>query len=432
MAPFKVGPDFIDPGHHAAVAGSASRNLDGWMLSREANRAGFARHAAGADVAVVEGVMGLYDGFSGRSEEGSTAQMAKWLDLPVLLVVNAASMARSAAAVVHGFETFDPHVRFAGVVFNQLGSAGHLKYLQEAVQDHVAMPCLGGLLREDSVRMPERHLGLVTAEDNPLTPDRVDRLAKWIEAGIDLGALLAGLPELRLPSVVNRPSAQPAGQPVRIGVAHDRAFCFYYPDNLELLEAFGAQLVPFSPMSDACLPADLDGIYLGGGYPELYASQLADNRAMRDAVRLESRRGMPIYGECGGMMYLGRELVDPDGRLYPMSGCLALRTRMQTRLRSLGYRHLTLQADTIIGPKGLNARGHEFHYSDVADGPDSRTVALDYVIRGQRDQAPRSEGYRVGRTLGSYVHLHFGSCPEAARAFVETCRAFRHERKPAG
>ncbi len=429
VAPFKVGPDFIDPGHHTHVAGRQSRNLDGWMLSRSYNRANFRRHVQGCDVAVVEGVMGLYDGFSGSDEAGSTAQMAKWLDLPVLLVVNAASMARSAAAVVQGFERFDPGVRFAGTVFNHLGSQGHFSYLKEAMAAYVHMPVAGGLLRNASLRMPERHLGLTTAEDHPLTPEQVDRLADHLEAGLDLDPLIERLPVLPKADQKEDETGARSGPRMRVGIARDRAFCFYYPENLEVLAEAGAEPVFFSPLEDDALPPDLDGLYFGGGYPELHARRLSENIGMRAKIREFSRGGMPIYGECGGFMYLCRELEDGNGERHAMCGCFAFRTRMHERLRTLGYRQVRLGADLILGSKGQLLRGHEFHYSDLDERPSQgRPAASVYEVQSRKGEAGCSAGYRIDRTLGSYIHLHFGSNPGCGRAFVDACREYNKEK----
>jgi cobyrinic acid a,c-diamide synthase len=426
VAPFKVGPDFIDPGHHSRVTGRVSRNLDGWMLSRDYNTECFHRHAAGADVAVAEGVMGLFDGYDGRSEAGSTAQMAKWLGLPVLLVISARSMARSAAALVQGFERFDPGVAFAGVVFNNLGSPRHFEFLRTALEGNVAMPCLGGIPRSAAISIPERHLGLVTREDLPLSTDYADRLARLVESHLDLDRLLRDLPDVAIdpPAAEGQPAA--ADPRVRIGVARDNAFCFYYEDNLELLAACGAELVAFSPVGDRSLPEGLDGLYLGGGYPELYARRLSDNRHLRRRIRDASDAGMPIYAECGGLMYLCREVSDLEGRAYPMCGCLPFKTRMLDRLKALGYREVTLSAESLLGPAGLRIRGHEFHYSEI--GGAAADVACDYRIQNRSGTEATAEGYRVGRTLASYVHLHFGSNPGAAAHFVNTCQAYRRER----
>jgi cobyrinic acid a,c-diamide synthase len=428
VAPFKVGPDFIDPGHHCRITAAPSRNLDGWMLSREYNLATFRRSSSSADLVVVEGVMGLFDGYDGRTEAGSTAQMAKWLDLPVVLVVDARSMARSAAALVQGFENFDPGLRFAGVVFNQLGSRRHLDFLREALEGAVRMPCLGGLLRDEAIAIPERHLGLVTREDHPLDDQGISRLADLIEERLDLDQLISGLPALPAAGIPMADDGARSTPPARIGVAQDNAFCFYYPDNLELLEGCGACLLFFSPMRDKALPSDLDGMYLGGGYPELFAATLAANESMRRQIREQSAAGMPIYAECGGFMYLCSELQDHQGRTFPMTGCFPFKTRMLPRFKALGYREVRLARETIIGAAGAVIRGHEFHYSEMTAEP--AAAESSYRVAG-RDGAERAtEGWVSRRTLGSYIHLHFGSAPPAAAAFVESCRTYHAERSP--
>ena len=427
VAPFKVGPDFIDPGHHSRVAGVAARNLDGWMLSKQYNLDTFARCAADADVAVVEGVMGLFDGYDGKSEAGSTAQMAKWLGAPVVLLVDAASMARSAAAAVLGFERFDGGLTFAGVIFNNLGSHRHLQYLKEALRGHVTMPCLGGILRREDIGIPERHLGLVTREDHPLSEDGIHRLADLIEESVDLDLLLDGLAETTLPGP-DRDKRQPgpSDKRVRIGIARDNAFCFYYKDNFEWLQNMGAKLVFFSPLADRNLPADLDGLYFGGGYPELFGAKLAANAGMSNHIKEKSLDGMPIYGECGGFMYLCETLIDLNGDRFPMSGCLPFTTRMLTRLKALGYREITLTRDTVIGHAGMTLRGHEFHYSERISGA-SRVPAV-FAVSDRAGMEKSPEGFTIRNTLGSYHHLHFGSQPEAAGCFVANCRQYRQTR----
>jgi cobyrinic acid a,c-diamide synthase len=427
VAPFKVGPDFIDPGHHTHIVGRPSRNLDGWMLDEVYNKTHFQCHAAQCDVVVVEGVMGLFDGFSGRSEAGSTAQMAKWLNLPVLLVVNAASMARSAAALVSGFEQFDPKVRFAGVIFNHLGSKGHLAYLREAMEAYVEMPLLGGLLRHDALEIPERYLGLATAQERPLVSQQVDQLADQVEAAVDIDRLVDLLPEITVEEDVRLDAGFSKKTGVRFGVARDKAFCFYYPENLELLTATGLELVFFSPLEDTALPENLDGLYFGGGYPELFAHQLSDNLKMRQMIANLSRKGMPIYGECGGFMYLCRDLEDGAGEVHAMCNCFPFRTRMHAELRSLGYRKVRLDADTILGCCGQLLRGHEFHYSGLVEGQDYQKIRRVYRVEGRKGRNGFAEGYQINQTLGSYIHLHFGSRSETARDFATACRRYRKE-----
>jgi cobyrinic acid a,c-diamide synthase len=371
-------------------------------------------------VAVVEGVMGLFDGYDGASEAGSTAQMAKWLGLPVLLVVDARAMARSAAALVHGFASFDPALDLAGVVFNRVGSAAHLEYLNQALSSLNGVRGFGGLPRDQELAIPERHLGLATAEDHPLDDAYLGHLADWLETHLDLPGLLEALPRLTLPE-----EPAPAATPptVRLGVARDRAFCFYYPENLELLASFGAELVPFSPLRDRELPADLHGIYLGGGYPELYAEQLAANAGLQQALKAGAAGGLPIYAECGGLMYLTREIRDLEGRAHPMAGVLPFTVRMLPRLKALGYREVTLTAPGLLGPAGTRVRGHEFHYSEIVGEPEG--VRRLYRLTPRRGGVAVSEGYGDRNVLASYVHLHFGSNPEVARHLVASCRAYK-------
>lgn len=424
VAPFKVGPDFIDPGHHARVTGVVSRNLDGWMLSKDYNLSCFLQNAAGSDIAVVEGVMGLFDGYDGTSDAGSAAQMAKWLDLPVVLVVDARSMARSAAALIQGFERFDPDVKFAGIIFNNLGSERHLDYLREAMKGNVTAPCLGGLVRDSAIAIPERHLGLFTESDHPLSDDDAAKLARLMEDRIDIDGLLA----LPSPSL-SRPefSVQQSNdiREVRIGVARDNAFCFYYEDNLDLLHRFGADLFFFSPMTDYP-PENIDGLYFGGGYPELYARQLSQNTRMRHWICEKSRNGIPIYGECGGFMYLCKAIQDIDGNNHPMTGCFPFVTRMLPKRKALGYREISLTADSPIGLAGIKARGHEFHYSELIECVDS--IETIYAVADRKGGDASAEGYRIGRTIGSYIHLHFGSRPMIAQHFVNTCLEYKRER----
>jgi cobyrinic acid a,c-diamide synthase len=396
------------------------------MLPQEFNLDAFAKWSKDADFAVVEGVMGLFDGYDGRSEAGSTAQMAKWLGLPVILLVDAASMARSAAAIVMGFEHFDAELSYAGVIFNNLGSRRHLQYLKEAMQDRVATPCLGGILRDKNIAIPERHLGLVTQEDHPLAEDSIDRLAELMEKSIDLDSLLNQLPEIPLTAQSHRTQPARSEKRVRIGVARDNAFCFYYADNLELLANQGAELVYFSPMADRNLPDDIDGLYIGGGYPELFAEKLAENAALGHRIKEKSADNMPIYAECGGFMYLCKELVDLNHKRYRMTGCFPLATKMFTRLKALGYREITLSRNTVIGNAGLTIRGHEFHYSEIVNLSEDIPTVYSITDRAGMDKAP--EGYFINQTLGSYNHLHFGSQPDAAGCFVENCLAYRHKR----
>ncbi len=421
VQPFKVGPDFIDPGHPAQAAGRQSHNLDSWMLSREENRRIFWRYAATAELALVEGVMGLFDGFGGSSEAGSTAQMAKWLGLPVLLVVDVRAMARSVAALVKGVATFDPDLTLAGVVCNRVSGPSHLAHLQEALTTLPGIRCFGGLPREEGIAMPERHLGLVTAADYPLDAAALGALADWVENHLNLEDLWQSLPEVSRPRQAE--AAPPLLPRIRLGVARDQAFCFYYPENLAWLEYFGAELVECSPLHDHGLPPGLSGLYLGGGYPELYAAGLAANESFKEDLRRQALAGLPIYAECGGLMYLCEALQDGSDNRYAMAGVLPLHVRMLPRLKSLGYREVVLLADTLLGPAGTTVRGHEFHYSEIIG--DTAALRQVYQVAPRQGGAPRLEGYSLGNVLASYLHLHFGSNPAAAKAFTHACRLYQ-------
>lgn len=428
VQPFKIGPDFIDPGHHAAVCGRQSRNLDGWMLSRTYNCATFARGLHDGAIGVVEGMMGLFDGRDGDDEAGNTAEMAKWLGLPVVLVVDASGMARSVAAVMHGFATFDTRLDVAGVIFNRIAGPGHLRFLEEAMRGLPRVHLLGGVPMEETVSLPERHLGLVTAQERPLSHERIGALAALVERHVDLSALLelrGSSPAPRLTSREESSAEDGAGPAVRFGVARDEAFCFYYPENLELLERAGARLVFFSPLHDGRLPADLDGLYLGGGYPESYAARLFANTAMREAVRAHIERGKPVYAECGGLMYLTRGIRDVAGRFFPMVGAYPTVARMLPRLSRLGYVEVDVESSAgLFLP--MRVRGHEFHYSELespmpSEGRHARIESV-YRVRGRTADESRTDGYRYKRCLAGYPHLHFGSNPRFARHLVDLAR----------
>jgi len=415
VAPFKVGPDFIDPGHHARACGRESRNLDGWMCNRDEVVQTFARGCASAEVAVVEGVMGLFDGASGSDDSGSTAQIARWLKGRILLVVDAARQARSAAALVKGFVEFDPQLEFAGVVFNNVASPNHAELLREAMESAPGLPpLLGCLAREPQVSLPERHLGLLTAEEAGSDAPFFERLADWFEAGVEFNALLDDFKSTAEPE---KKPVLVEGERVRIGVARDAAFCFYYRDNLEALEAAGAELVEFSPLRDAQLPGWLDGLYLGGGYPEVHAERLTANERLRKEIRRRIEAGMPAYAECGGLVYLSQAV---DG--HKMCGLLPTEARMLPRRKALGYREVELADDGPLGPAGTRLRGHEFHYSELVM---PQGVQRTYRVFDRKGRALEAEGYRKQNLLASYVHLHFGSAPQAAVNLVSFIRSRR-------
>jgi cobyrinic acid a,c-diamide synthase len=421
VALFKCGPDYLDPTYHARAVGSPSQNLDAWMMGREAVLTTFTEGARGADLAIIEGMMGLFDGAEPTSDAGSTAEIAKWLGAPVALVVDASGMARSLRAVVHGFASFDPAVRVGGVVANRIGGRGHLELLRAALGD---TPLLGGLPVDAGHAFAERHLGLRTADEESVPETYLEHWgalgAEWLDLDRAL-ALARSAPALDAPEA--RPSPPPA--PVcRVGVARDAAFHFYYADNLRRLEALGAEVVPFSPIADGALPR-VDGLYIGGGYPELHARALSENAPMREAVRAFAAAGGPVYAECGGLMYLARAIVAANGERHAMAGVLPADVQMRTTLQAIGYVEVEVCVDTPVGAAGTRVRGHQFRYSELAPTPGPPAVALTYAIRRRHGGgAPLEEGYRVNNVIASYVHAHWASSPDAPAAFVRACASY--------
>jgi cobyrinic acid a,c-diamide synthase len=412
VAPFKAGPDYIDPTHHAAAAGRASRNLDSWLLPHETLLALFRRATAPAqrtDVAVIEGMMGLFDGHGGRDDAGSSAEIAKLLRAPVVLVIDASAVARTAAAIAHGLHTFDPELPLAGVVFNRVGGAGHFAMLREAMEP-LGVPVLGWVPDDPALAMPERQLGLVLAGEQAVDADRlaaaaaetldVDRILQIARAAPPLPAAADPLP--------------PRADTVRavIAVARDEAFGFYYEDNLDLLRDLGAELRFFSPLRDERLPADAGAVYLGGGYPELHAERLFINLPVRRAIREFGEAGGPVYAECGGLMYLSRELVDSGNARHRMVGLVPGVSRIRDRV-TLGYREVEALRDSPIAAAGQNLRGHEFHFS-VLDEPPTPPA---YRRRGGEETEGVVAGPH-GNVLASYIHLHFATDPRLAERFV--------------
>ncbi|MFD7317636.1 cobyrinate a,c-diamide synthase [Streptomyces sp. NPDC059883] len=442
VSPHKVGPDYIDPGYHAlavspgasgaygpvgatgsaVVPGSAARvrpgrNLDAYMCGTGLIGPLFAHGAAGCDLAVVEGVMGLYDGASGQGELASTAQVSKLLRAPVVLVVDASSQSRSVAALVHGFASWDPEVRIGGVILNKVATDRHERLLREAL-DESGVPVMGVLRRADGVTAPSRHLGLVpVAERRAEAVGSMRELAARVRAGCDLEALLAlarSAPALDVtpwePAVEPVASVAGAGRPV-IAVAGGSAFTFSYAEHTELLAAAGADVVPFDPLRDEVLPEGTRGLVIGGGFPEVYAPELSANEPLCKAVAELAHSGAPVAAECAGLLYLARSL---DGA--PMCGVLAADARMSGRL-TLGYREAVAVGDSALARAGTRVRGHEFHRTVLEPGAGAAPAWG--VVHPER----RVEGFVQGGVHASYLHTHWAAAPELARRFVERCTA---------
>jgi cobyrinic acid a,c-diamide synthase len=408
VANAKVGPDFIDPGYHALATGRPARNLDSWICGEAAMPGLAGRAASGADILVVEGVMGLFDGAADGQPEASTASIARLLDAPVLLVVDASAMSGSVAALVHGYCTFDPSVRVAGVVLNRVGSPGHESLLREALLP-LGVPVLGALRRDDSFTWRDRHLGLVpVVEASTETTHSIERLAGAISVSLDLNAIVQvaqSAPDWQ----VEAPASPRRVGNARVAVASGPAFSFVYQDNLEALEAAGAELLPFDPRHDSSLPDGATALYAGGGFPEVFVAGLSDNQPLQEDLRGKAEHGLVIWAECGGLLWLCRSL---DG--HPLTGLIPADGVMTDRL-TLGYRTAELQADSPLGATGDHLRGHEFHYSSLSPNGSALT------LRSRAGQS--SAGFASPRLFASYLHLHLGNDPHRAERFVSAASA---------
>lgn len=423
---FKVGPDYIDPMFHQRVTGRACRNLDPVLTSPSYVQDCYNRHVQGVDYALIEGVMGLFDGASGRNDWASTAHVARLLDLPVLLVLDCSRVSRSIAAIAFGYKNFDPRIKIAGVVLNRVGSDRHLQLLQDALEP-LQLPILGVLRRQDNITIPDRHLGLVPTEEMPQMAALIERFAQLGDSCFDWQRLLPLLVPSQgqggqgdaAPRVGVRGTSKTR---IRIAVARDRAFSFYYQDNLDILQQLGAELVFWSPLQDTALPENVQGLYFGGGFPEVFASQLADNISARDAVKKAILTNMPTYAECGGLMYLCEQIVDFEGKSWAMVGVLPTTTMMGKRL-TVGYRQATALQDSPLLPAAATVWGHEFHHSQLTAMPE-KTL---YKTQGYDGGKVATEGWQVHCCHASYVHLHWGACPEIPARFLQHCQQFSEE-----
>lgn len=435
VQPFKVGLDFIDPSYHTEVTGRYSRNIDGYLMSEDAVREVFSHAVQGADIAVIEGVRGLFEGLEATSDTGSTAQIAKLLKCPVILVINARSITRSTAALVSGYKSFDPDVDITGVILNNIGSPRHGEKAKIAIETYTGTPVIGDIPRNDSMKISMRHLGLIPALEGRYRMDdfdgRLSGIKNIIKEGVDIGKLisLAKSAEALPKPPPNIFKARIPGNNARIAIALDEAFNFYYRDNLELLELAGAELVYFSPVNDRTLPR-ADGLYIGGGYPELFTRQLEDNSSMRESIKQASSEGLPVYAECGGLMYLTHEIktdisgsgnyhmAEMQGGTFKMVGAIPGRTLMGHK-RVVSYNIGRFVKDNVIGRAGISFIGHEFHHSEIVDIPDDTAFA----IRLERGTGIKGEldGILVNNTLAAYAHLHAASYTGFARSFVDFC-----------
>lgn len=421
VQPFKLGPDFIDTAYLAEAAGRPAVNLDLWMMGSAGVRSSFERWSSGADVAVIEAMGALYDGADG-GESGSAAETAKLLGVPVVLVLDVWGMTRTAAAVVLGMREFDPAVRIAGLVLNRVGSDAHREMVEAGLPEEVRALVLGAIPRDDSLLVPERHLGLLTAAENQAGPAAREAAQRRAASGLDLArlgsTLGAGAARGSGPGSAEADGVSPRA---RLAIARDAAFCFYYEDNLRLLGAAGFELAPFRPTQDPGLPPATDAVYLGGGYPESFAAELAMNTALAAELRDRAAAGMPIYAECGGLLYLGRSLTDFDGECHRMSGVLDLDAVMDPAHLAISYVEARTRVDSPLGPAGTRARGQEFHQSRFVDGGPKPDL---YELVGSSG-ATRRGGFLQGGAAASYIHLHLASAPELAGSLVASAVSAR-------
>ncbi|MDO7786360.1 cobyrinate a,c-diamide synthase [Desulforamulus aquiferis] len=421
VQPYKVGPDYIDTGLHKVAAGMVSHNLDSWMGSPEAIQSLFQKHSATSELSLIEGVMGLYDGARGQGEVGSTAQVAKILRTPVVLVFSAKGLARSAAALVAGYRHFDPNVNLVGVIANGVGSQRHVDFIQEVIEGELGLPLLGALKEDKGISMPARQLGLLPAEENKDLQQALIKLAAKVEDEINIDRLISlaqGAGDFPLVYPEN-PSVFKTK--VTLGVARDKAFNFYYQDSLDYLKELGAEIHWFSPLEDSHLPANIKGIYLGGGFPEEFLPTLAANKALLADIKQAAAYGMPIYAECGGLMYLCKEIHSQSREVFPGAGLVPAKAIMGKKLAGLGYVKAKLLRKSILGDAGLELRGHEFHWSSISELQDGQA----FTLTGGRGQDNRPDGYIDGNILATYVHLHFRYNPRAAENFLTACAQYQ-------
>lgn len=419
VQPFKIGPDFIDPTYHTYITGRQSRNLDVWMMGRNGILKCFYNASLGADIAIIEGVMGLFDGFSGKNDFASTAHIAKILDAQILLVIDAGKAARSVAAIAVGFLHFDMDLKIAGMILNNVATDKHANFVIDAFRDKVKVPIIGIIKRNKGISMPERHLGLIpTFELNEKKRKSILQSVKLVSEQIDLDKIRGTLNHLSNTNLVGQifPNSE-----LRIAVAMDESFNFYYADNLDALRKHKAELVFFSPVNDSRLPENICGIVLGGGFPEVLADKLEKNKSMIKSILKMAEDGMPIYGECGGLMYLSRSIrgyKKHNERRQKMVGLIDADTFINDRL-TLNYTEAKSNA-SIFG-KMSNIRGHEFHYSKIENiAKDSKFA---YTVKKGNGIIDGKDGFIVHNCLASYTHLHFADS-RLPKKLVEICRKY--------
>ena len=408
---YKIGPDYIDPGYHSLASGRSAHNLDSWLVSNDKLKEIFIQTSQNADIAVIEGVMGLYDG--GRNGISSTAEIAKLLNAPVILVIDAKSMGASAAAVALGFREYDKDVKFAGVIVNRIGSDNHKKMIEEALSE-INIKSFGEIKRDNNLKTPERHLGLLPTSENE-TEELIKNIAGAINSQVNIDELIEiaktapalyfkNAPKFRIPNTTFR---------IKIAVANDEAFNFYYPESLRILESLGAERIKFSPLHDKNIP-NVDGLIIGGGFPEMFAAQLEANISMRESIKTAVSKGLPTFAECGGYMYLMNEVIDFEGKSYKMVGAINNSAKMNNKLQMVGYVEAKLINDCILGKAGDVFHAHEFHFSNELNNNGQSA----FKCVKMRNDEKYFAGFVNDNIVASYLHIHFAGCVEAAKHFM--------------
>ncbi|MFC5589258.1 cobyrinate a,c-diamide synthase [Sporosarcina soli] len=415
---FKCGPDYIDPTYHTAVTKRVSRNLDSWMLGKETVLDIFNHGSKGADISVMEGVMGFYDGRNPLSDEGSTAEISVLTKSPVLLVVNCASMARSAAAVVKGFQTLSDEPQIAGVLANQVGSEHHFNLVKAAIEQQCGIPVIGYLKREQDIEIPERSLGLIPSIERGELDPFFDRLGELVTETIDMDKLLEISVAPTLPaSSGDSLFGKPKSPIVRIAVAKDAAFNSYYEENLEILQSYGAELVYFSPLTDQALPENVDGLYVGGSLPEEFAQQVSQNESMKRSIRQAIERGLPTFAEGGGFVYLTHSLSLTGGESFEMVGLIPGNVKMHPKLQAIGYREIKGCSVNFLLSEQQQAKGHEFHYATFHT---EEPIQHAYETSGMR--GTKTDGYANKNVVAGFTRFHFATCLDMVQRWIQACQ----------
>ncbi|MGB9660130.1 MAG: cobyrinate a,c-diamide synthase [Nitrososphaerales archaeon] len=422
---FKIGPDYIDPSHHSIMLNRPSRNLDAWMVHPDGILEIFQRATQDVDIAVIEGVMGLFDGFDESNENGSTAHIAKLLKSPVILVINVHGMAKSVAPIALGYEKYDRNVRLSGFILNEVGSGKHIDWCKKAINSVTKLPVLGALPRNKDIEMQERHLGLIPQRERAHPKPFLNLLTNFIEENVDVNRIIDIARSAEdLPKSGNKVYPKhPYKKNLAIGVALDESFNFYYQDNLDILRAYGADIRFFDTIKDKEVPSDVSGLYIGGGFPEMLPERLGANTSMLKSIKKVAEDEMPIYAECGGLMYLTDSITDFENRSYKMVGLLNSRTVM-TRGLTLNYTLADVIVDNPLSKVNDLLKGHEFHYSKILEIP--RDARFAYRMRIGIGIDGKHDAWLEHKALASYMHMHFAYQPKLVKNFLSACKDYSH------